>query len=407
MARITLADWSCQFNKCRSPLEGPAGDFTRFYGRIPASWIIAHKYLAGLDTAPSIRRTDQSYMKQGQVSLVHIHHLLTQSRPSQIALRSLNAMRGHGLVNLHDVGCWSPSLIGSTPKFSCHKTYPLPIENRHRQTIEKNWEAITQWLDGTPLQLLVHGELDLATPRDKRRQAAEVTVKMFAKANPRPMSWPDGLWASDGSMKPASATLREDRLVTCGVTGPQSIQARLTGRARSILQGEISGLIAAAILAKSCPSSEIRTIYTDHLNSARLVDDSKTLLNTESKLRHMNGRSYYRWLLLILQDIDVNIVYTKGHDNGGSHESRLNNEADRLAVLAHSANISDAPFFPDPTFTMDKFVLHSSSDSYIEMSTREYVTSTLIASAAADLATKPSTRMRGHLYDTNAHPLGA
>jgi hypothetical protein len=53
----------------------------------------------------------------------------------------------------------------------------------------------------------------------------------------------------------------------------------------------------ALVLADPSPQ-----IYTDHLNSTMLIDDSLTAVNQERRLRSMNGRSYYRWILdLVLQ----------------------------------------------------------------------------------------------------------
>ena len=64
MARINLADWTCSINDCINPLEGWGliKSFTRYYQKIPASWIIPQKAMSTLSPKLSLRLTDCSYI---------------------------------------------------------------------------------------------------------------------------------------------------------------------------------------------------------------------------------------------------------------------------------------------------------------------------------------------------------
>ncbi|KAI0372495.1 hypothetical protein BV20DRAFT_939872 [Pilatotrama ljubarskyi] len=71
MARITLADWTCMFNRCRSPLEGSsARTFSRLKRALPSAWIAAHEVLWTFRLG--IRLTDQSFLSTGDVALRHL-----------------------------------------------------------------------------------------------------------------------------------------------------------------------------------------------------------------------------------------------------------------------------------------------------------------------------------------------
>src|ERR1700678_2670270 len=136
-------------------------------------------------------------------------------------------------------------------------------------------------------------------------------------------------WATDGSMIPAASTISDPKHVTAAATGPATLVLRLSHRNASILQGEQMGLIIALVLAESPPQ-----IYTDHLNSTMLIDDSSTAVNQERRLRSMNGRSYYSWILDLATRKSATITYTKAHTAGTSLDAALNREADHYASSA-------------------------------------------------------------------------
>lgn len=101
---------------------------------------------------------------------------------------------------------------------------------------------------------------------------------------------------SDGSMIPATAGIGEDKTVMAAVMGPQTLVMQILGCNSSILHGKLMGLIL--VLPSDPP--ETSHLYSDHMNSTHLINDSKTAVDQEPKLCHMNGRSYYRWILLLV-----------------------------------------------------------------------------------------------------------
>jgi hypothetical protein len=82
-------------------------------------------------------------------------------------------------------------------------------------------------------------------------------------------------------MIPASATILDDKSITGAATGIKTLVMRIPGRNVSILQGEQLGLIIALVLSENLnlpyhPNQEQTRLLTDHLNSVRLIEDSKT-----------------------------------------------------------------------------------------------------------------------------------
>ncbi|KAJ7840448.1 hypothetical protein B0H13DRAFT_2366247 [Mycena leptocephala] len=113
------------------------------------------------------------------------------------------------------------------------------------------------------------------------------------------------------------------------------------------------------------------TLYFDHLNAIRLIDDSKTIVDQRQRLRGMNGRSYYRWILDLVKKNKLNIVYTPGHSSEVAVPSRMNFEADHYASSSQH-HLPDVPTAPIPTF-MDEFTFNTPDDGWIESSIRNFV----------------------------------
>ena len=47
-------------------------DFTGYYCKIPAAWVVAHKVMKAIKPKLSLRRMDCSFIRRGEVSIVHI-----------------------------------------------------------------------------------------------------------------------------------------------------------------------------------------------------------------------------------------------------------------------------------------------------------------------------------------------
>ncbi|KAJ7637445.1 hypothetical protein B0H17DRAFT_1217101 [Mycena rosella] len=95
----------------------------------------------------------------------------------------------------------------------------------------------------------------------------------------------------------------------------------------------------------------------------------------------MNGRSYYRWILALVSDNLLHIVYTCAHTDDQSVPSRINSEADHYASSAQRF-LQDVPCAPVPTFFMDDFCFYTTSDGWIESSIRTYINKSIAASAS-------------------------
>jgi hypothetical protein len=166
---------------------------------------------------------------------------------------------------------------------------------------------------------LFDGPEDLLASREDRRYWAEESIRKlvpWCDLQPSPTAGGSQTWGTDGSMIPASASLCENRRVTAAVTGPLTLVMQLNGRNLSILHGELMGHILALVLRKDSDGNAVPTLYSDHQNSVDLIDDIRTHISQDSRLRGMNGRSYYRWILALVREGRVNMMYTRGHSTG-------------------------------------------------------------------------------------------
>ncbi|KAJ7827315.1 hypothetical protein B0H13DRAFT_2241019 [Mycena leptocephala] len=92
----------------------------------------------------------------------------------------------------------------------------------------------------------------------------------------------------------------------------------------------------------------------------------------ESRLRNMNGRSYYRWILELAREGRAIMRYTRGHSAELTVPAQMNREADYYASGAQRF-IELVPIAPTPTFSMDTFTFHTSADGWIESNTRSFL----------------------------------
>jgi hypothetical protein len=115
MARLTLADWTCVINHCVYPLDGKGllRDFTGYYRKIPAAWIIAHKVLTTLEPKMALRATDRSYILRGEVSLSHVLNIAKAHGKLIPDGRSVKTLSSRGIVLLADIGSWR--ITNNTP----------------------------------------------------------------------------------------------------------------------------------------------------------------------------------------------------------------------------------------------------------------------------------------------------
>ena len=187
----------------------------------------------------------------------------------------------------------------------------LPPHKKLSNAARNNWNKIILALTYTDFSWLFHGSTDLLIPRSQRRNSAEQYINNLSqvcKFIPSLCDHHGNTWATDGSMTPATSGIGDSKSITAAVTGPATLVLRVSDQNASILQGEQMGLLAALVLAD--PSLQI---YTDHQNSTVLIDESRSAINPERRLRSMNGRSYYRWILDLVSRKSAMVTYTKAH----------------------------------------------------------------------------------------------
>ncbi|KAJ7728475.1 hypothetical protein B0H16DRAFT_1894093 [Mycena metata] len=259
--------------------------------------------------------------------------------------------------------------------FRDHESRHAPSKQHFDTIIGCNSDKVCNTLSLLDATWFSADDNDLLLPRSHRRQCAERRIRQCAATSTLSASGSSThtagstSWGSDGSMIPAAAGILDPKSVTAALTGPISLVLKIEGWNVSILQGELIGLIMA--LTISPVDDATSTLYTDHLNSVRLIDDSRTVIDQHHRLRTMNGRSYYRWILALISNNPLKIIYTRGHADDDTLPSRLNSEADHYASSAQHV-INDVFAAPIPTFFMDEFTFYTHLDGWIESNMRSF-----------------------------------
>src|ERR1700735_4280801 len=94
-----------------------------------------------------------------------------------------------------------------------------------------------------------HPKLSFSTPLGGQRTTYITTMARIQPFPPSTLTHAGSNWASDGSMIPAASGIGDYKSVTAALTGPSTLGLRILGRALSILQGELVGLIAGLLMA--------------------------------------------------------------------------------------------------------------------------------------------------------------
>ena len=362
VARITYADWCCRYNNCGHALDsrGLLREFSHLYGKIPATWLIAHSLLLTVKPSLCLRLTDVSFLLNGEVSIPHLVNMCKSRGLQSLDGTSSNSLSRVGITMVSHLGKWKKDFSGTW----IFEAQDRPHTMNWTEATHRSWDKAVFLARNAQLTWLFEGEEDLLLPRDKRRNDAENQIRILSQLmefTPSRIS-NRSLWASDGTMTPAVSGILDDKSVTAALTGPVTMVMRLRGSNTNILHGEVFGLIMGHILAIP---DEDNTLYTDHLNSVCFLQDSHTCIDQEKGLRYRNGRSLLRWLLLLSGDARVEVCYTKGHSDADSLESKLNDSADHYAVTAQK-HLHQIPVAPTPTFTMNDYTYTRDSDGWIE-----------------------------------------
>ena len=203
-------------------------------------------------------------------------------------------------------------------------------------------------------------------------------------------------------MKPASATIEDDKVVLGAATGPSTLVLKIPGHNVSILHGEQIGLIIALILA-GWTSSDAQHLLTDHLNSVRLIEDSQSSVSQVPCLHNMNGRSYYRWILSLVDRTDIHVKYTPVHTDKDTMEAKMNHDANFYASSSHRVKHL-IPQSPIPTFHMNEYTFYWDGDGWIESNIGEFIDVSLACEASISLGIGNKYRMSRWAHDQSPPP---
>ncbi|KAF9058034.1 hypothetical protein BJ165DRAFT_1425238 [Panaeolus papilionaceus] len=120
----------------------------------------------------------------------------------------------------------------------------------------------------------------------------------------------------------------------------------------------------------------------------------------------MNGRSYYRWIITLLERTKPNMTdvqYTPGHSKENTMAARMNDEADMLASTAQK-NFMNQAEIPAPTFHMNDFTLHHSNDGWIESNIPSYIDARLNEKRMNEVHARNDHRMAKSTRDSHCPP---
>jgi len=222
--------------------------------------------------------TDQSHILNSDVSISHCLKLIKTHNISSPNGSAAYSLRAAGFKLVKQLGKWIST--DQTIKF---QPYTLdnqsPLCKKPTAAAKTNWKKITTALSRSSIDWFFHGSYDLLTPHLQRRDHAKdyiIALAHVSNFSPSSCHHANSAWATDGSMIPAASGISDKKTVTAAVTGPSTLVLQVKGCNTSILQGEQMGLLTALVLTQSPPQ-----IYTDHLNSTTLIDDSRTAINQE------------------------------------------------------------------------------------------------------------------------------
>ncbi|KAK0460747.1 uncharacterized protein EV420DRAFT_1762933 [Desarmillaria tabescens] len=409
----------------------------------------------------SIRNTDLSFLFYGDVSLCHLNRTLHTrlSLPPQFITNLANA----GLTHLFDIASFTLDPTKHVVQLQPHPNVHFQNATTHAQ---EQWLQTSQWLSDLMLMDLVNGymamdsdmtdnvvgrrwravgcqtriqiagmdenllhgaaaSLDLEPlwflglpPRLRMQQAQDLINAYYAVSphTPFPTSIPPGIFASDASMLPAAPSFRHQHSVTfLSISHSSALAMNLDCFRTSawVYHGETYRLIASTIHQYNLPSPPPHlpsspTLYTDHLNSSRIVSSALHLPPLPHQWSSLPGCSLYRWLLHLLQHSPPphhppNIIYTPAHTNSSLIPSTVNVLADQLASGSQHLQIQPPPT-PLPTFFMDSFMLYSPNNSYIETSISSYLPSVLTSAAYSSPDFCPAMTMLLPFHDQHTPP---
>jgi len=368
MAHITLADWTCQHNHCLNPLLPPFTKSTTSPSRqpfIPFSWALSQKKLSRLSL--SLLPTDLHYIASGDVS---VHHLYTQSlhllpQAQRIPTRVFSKFEEHNLSFLIHFGRFSFSLHLNEPSFSFTPfSFSFPPS---QYFLARDFPLFLRWFSVLPplISILTSSNSSLLLSPPQRQTFAENSIlALVTQSDSFSNRAPPHNYATDASTLKSDISPYSSTTFAVVANGNAFTASLPPSRTMGILHGEAYALLAASILARLHPQQI--TIFSDHLNSIRLLSSHPSLLS----LKNNPARSLYRWILNVWQSIPQKPIlsHVRAHTSSQTIPSQLNRLADYLASSSNKPSNLPPPSLPFPTFYMDEYVPFSPISGFVESS---------------------------------------
>ena len=164
VALVTLADWTCNINGCVGPLDGLGlkHNFSQYYRKFPAAWIIAQDTLTRLKPKLSLRRTNNSHILHGDIS---ISHTLRLCRAHGVAVPDGHAIRSvttKGIRMLSDAGKWNNKTNG---KLTFAVSDVPATQAQWTPKAREHWNNIADILNNLNTTWLFDGDPTLMMPK--------------------------------------------------------------------------------------------------------------------------------------------------------------------------------------------------------------------------------------------------
>jgi hypothetical protein len=406
IARISLADWTCQYNHCIHPLHKPYTKSITSPSRqsyIPFSWASAQKTLSRLNI--SLLSTDMHYLATGDVSLRHLHsqslHLLPHVTP--ISSRVFSNFSNNNLSLLSQFGHISFSLSPSAPSFTF---FPFPLSfPSSKYFLTRDFPLLLSWFSHLPslFQFLASPDPSLLIPPQQRQNVAEHSILALAsQSSSFSHTTPPSSIATDASTHLLTDPPFVKTTFAVAANNNAFVASLPPARTSGILHGEAYAIAAASVLARQYSlSSHHTTIHTDHLNSIQLLSSNPSSLS----LKNHPARSLYRWILNIWQSMTnkPTLSHVRAHTSSLTVPSQLNRLVDHLASRSNSLTLPP-PSLPFPTFFMDSYSPFSSSHNYIESNLSSFCDNQLALLEASNLETIHEPHPSSHCFDNTSPP---
>jgi hypothetical protein len=115
VARITYADWMCRYSNCGQPIDGGGlhKRYNHLYGKIPATWLIAHSVLSSVTPKLNLRLTDASHILNGETSILHTMNVCKARNIQVLDGVAVNCLTRVGITLLRHMGSWRNDHCGN------------------------------------------------------------------------------------------------------------------------------------------------------------------------------------------------------------------------------------------------------------------------------------------------------